>query len=289
MSAGQGRELKVSEAVAWARERLAEAGIEGARAEAELLVRASAGLSAEQLVVHPETIMRQESATRLESLTRRRARREPLAYVLGRTEFYSLSFVVTPGVVIPRPETETLVEAALGRLGDAAPALLVDVGTGSGAIAVALARERPPARVVAIDISPAALAVAGENCERHGVLQQVHPVCGDLLSAVGARADGIVANLPYIGQDEFAHLEPEVRDFEPREGLDGGEDGLHVIRRLSVQLLEHLADGGLAALEVGAGQAPEVAKLLAAEGLSRIEVVRDLAGIERVVLGWRAG
>jgi release factor glutamine methyltransferase len=233
--------------------------------------------------------MSQEAATRLESLTRRRARREPLSYVLGWTEFHSLSFSVTPAVVTPRPETEILVDAALSRVRDAGPMLFVDVGTGSGAIAVALARARPQARVVAIDISPAALAVAGENCGRHGVLKQVHRVCGDLLSGVGARADGIVANLPYIGRDEFPYLEPEVREFEPREGLDGGEDGLQVIRRLSVQLLEHLADGGLAALEVGAGQALEVAKLLAAEGLSRIEVVRDLAGIERVVLGWRAG
>ena len=215
--------------------------------------------------------------------------------MLGRAEFYSLAFRISTATIVPRPETEILVEAALQRASRQGAALAVDVGAGCGAIAIALAVHSPNLRVVAVDISRAALALAGRNCRLHGVGDRVARVQADLLSALGRPADFIVANLPYIRRDEFPSLQPEVRDFEPRAALDGGEDGLEVIRRLSVQLFDHLCPGGFAALEVGAGQAGEVANLLALARrpcgglarLERIEVIPDYAGIERVVIGWR--
>jgi release factor glutamine methyltransferase len=232
---------------------------------------------------------------RLEELTARRSAREPLAYVLGEVEFYSLTLRVTQCAIVPRPETEILVEAAVERARSCGARLAIDVGTGCGAIAVALARHSPALRVVATDISFEALLLARQNCERHELGNRVSLLCADLLAGVGGPADCIVANLPYVCGDEFAGLQPEVRDFEPRLGLDGGPDGLEVIRRLSVEVRAHLREGGFAALEVGAGQARlggqarEVARLLRAGRLSEIEVIADYAGIDRVVIGWRRG
>lgn len=214
-------------------------------------------------------------------------RGQPLPYLLGQAQFYGLPFRVTPAAIVPRPETEILVEAAMARAAAVGTALAVDVGTGCGAIAVTLAKHLPGMRVAAVDISLDALRLTRENCRTHQVEGRVAVVCGDLLARIRAQADCIVANLPYVRRGEFADLQPEVRDFEPRRALDGGEDGLAVIRRLSGQLWEHLRTGGFAGLEVGAGQAPEVEKLLQAGGLTGVEVIADYAGIERVVTGWR--
>jgi release factor glutamine methyltransferase len=282
-------EHTVGEAVRTVMRQLAEAGVDGPQLEAEILVREAAGLSKEQLLAHPERKLAPEAGRRLEGLAARRAAREPLAYILGRAEFFSLTFRVTPAAIVPRPETEILVEETVKRARGIGAKLLVDVGTGSGAIAVALAKELPEVRVVAVDVSREALQLTRENCARHGVLERVLLVGSDLLSALQLEADGIVANLPYVESEVLSQLQPEVRDFEPRVGLDGGYHGLEVIRRASAELATHLPRGGFAALEVGAGQAGEVANLLAAGRLDRIEVVRDYAGIERVVIGWRAG
>ncbi len=277
----------VASAIASVAGRLSQAGIERARAEAESLVRAAAGLTREALLLHPDAPISGDHARRLQDLAARRARREPLPYLLGHAEFYSLSFRVSPVAIVPRPETEALVEAAIERAGPRRACLAFDVGTGCGAIAVTLARHLPAVRVVATDLSRDALALARANCRRHGVERRVSLLCADLLASVRGPADFIVANLPYIATDEFAGLQPEVRDFEPRAALDGGHDGLGPIRRLSVQLSDHLSQGGFAALEVGAGHAPEAAKLLRAGRLSRVEIIADYAGIERVVIGWR--
>jgi len=277
----------VSAAVSEVARRLAAAGIQSARVEGELLVGEATGRSRESLVTHPEEPLTEEQAARLEELTNRRAGREPLAYVLGRTEFYSLRFLTTPAAIIPRPETEILAEAVIARA--EGPSFAVDVGTGCGALAVVLARELPALTVLGTDVSLDALRLARRNVRLHGVESRALLMAGDLLEPVGRPADIVVANLPYIRTDEFPALQPEVRDYEPRSALDGGEDGLALIRRLSVQLSDHLCPGGLAALEVGAGQAEEVANLLALGGLSVIEVVADYAGIERVVLGRRGG
>jgi len=279
----------IAEAVAEVAQRLAEAGVENPRLEAEILVRTAAGISHERLHAHPELALSPEARGTLAALTARRATREPLPYVLGEVEFYSLTFRVTPAAIVPRPETEILVEEAIRRAREIGARLLVDVGTGSGAIAVVLARELPEARVVAVDVSVEALRLTRGNAARHGVADRVLPVCSDLLCALNGEADAIIANLPYVESGVLSALQPEVRDFEPRGALDGGYDGLDVVRRFTAQLSSHLSRRGFAALEVGAGQAGEVAKLLTAGGLGRTEVVRDYAGIERVVIGRREG
>jgi len=279
----------VAEAAAEVARRLAEAGVENPRLEAEVLVRTAAGISHERLHAHPELVLSPNARDSLAALTARRARREPLPYVLGEVEFYSLTFRVTPAALVPRPETEILVEEAVRRAREFDARLLLDVGAGSGAIAVVLARELPGARVLAVDVSLEALRLTRENAARHGVADRVLLANGDLLSALDVEADAIVANLPYVESGVLSSLQPEVRDFEPRGALDGGYDGLEVVRRFAAQLSSHLSQRGFAALEVGAGQAGEVAELLAAGGLRRTEVVRDYAGIERVVIGRREG
>jgi release factor glutamine methyltransferase len=269
--------------------RLTNAGIERARAEAELIVRTASGVSAEGLIRDPDLQLSDDQLQRVDEWAARRAAREPLPYILGRWEFYSRVFQVSPAAIVPRPETELLAEAAIERASRTRASLAVDVGAGSGALGVTLAAESPGLRVVATDISLAALRLTARNVELHALGDRVFPVCCDLLAAVGRPVDCIVANLPYIARDDFAGLDPEVRDYEPRIALDGGMDGLGMIRRLSVQVCEHLHKGGFAALEVGAGQAEEAAKLLTCGGLCEIEVLPDLAGIERVVIGWRRG
>ena len=279
--------VTVERAIGSSAEQLSQAGIERPRAEAEALVAAASGLSRESLLLRPGTSLSPQQLDRLEALTVRRAARKPLPYVLGEVEFYSLALRASPSAIVPRPETEVLVEAAIARARSRRARLAVDVGTGGGAIAVALAHHLRGLRVVATDVSPEALRLAQANCERHALTGRVFLLCSDLLTAVRRPADCILANLPYVRSDEFQNLQPEVRDAEPRLGLDGGADGLALIRRLSAQLFDHLCDGGFAALEVGAGQAHEVAKLLRAGGLSEVEVIADYAGIDRVVVAWR--
>ena len=268
---------------------LSDAGIERPRAEAELIVRAAAGMRVEDLVRDPGFTLTESQLRQADDWAARRAAREPLPYLLGTTEFFSRTFLALPAAIVPRPETEVLAEAAIERARAIGASLAVDVGTGSGALAITLAHEVPGLTVVATDISMAALCLARRNVELHRVTAQAFPVCCDLLGAVGRPVNCVVANLPYIAHDDFPQLAPEVRDYEPRIALDGGLDGLGMIRRLSVQLCDHLHEGGFAALEVGAGQAGEVAKLLVAAGLADVEVLRDYAGIERVVIGWRRG
>lgn len=278
-----------AQAIARAARRLSDAAIARARAEAQSIVRHATGLSEEELLLHPEAALSPAQIACIDELVSRRAAREPLPYVLGWAEFYSRRFRVSPAAIVPRPETEILAEAAIARARAARAGLIADVGTGSGSLAVTLASELPAVRVVATDISTPALRLAAENARLHQVAEKVHLVCCDLLSGVGRPVECVVANLPYIASDDFAALEPEVREFEPRIALNGGSDGLGLIRRLSVQLSHHLNKGGFAALEVGAGQASAVAKLLERAGLGEIEVVADYGGIDRVVIGWRRG
>jgi release factor glutamine methyltransferase len=289
MAGRPGPRRSVSQAIAWCVTELAEAGVENTRLEAELLLEAAMARGRQWLFLHPDEGLTVQQQAHLSALLARRARREPLPYVLGRAEFYGLAFRVTPAAIVPRPETEILVEAAAARARATSAHLIADVGTGCGAIAVALSLQLPGLRVLALDLSLDALRLAGENCQRHRASDRVALICTDLLGAIHGQCDAVVANLPYVRSDEFARLQPEVRDCEPRLALDGGPDGLGVIRRLCVQLPQHLRPGGFAALEVGTGQAREVEKLLAAGGLEETEVVADYAGIERVVIGWSKG
>jgi release factor glutamine methyltransferase len=215
-----------------------------------------------------------------------------MAYVLGRCEFWGLTFEVTPEVLVPRPETEILVEQALQRLDvtteGSAGRTIVDVGTGSGCIAVSLAVERPRARVVATDLSPAALAVARRNAVRHGVEERVSLIQADLVGDVIRSADAIVSNPPYVPLRDRSALPPEVRDHEPARALYGGEDGLDVIRRLVAVAADRLAPGGWLLLEFGYGQDAAVRALMAASPFwTDVTVTPDLQGIPRVAAARR--
>lgn len=254
--------------------KLFAAGIPDARFEAEVLVRHHYGLTRAQVFAGAPVVC---NGSELGSLVARRCAREPLSYILGTREFMGHVFEVTPAVLVPRPETELLCELVIR---DAlAGEHVVDVGTGSGCIALSIALARPDLPVTGLDVSPAALAVAARNRARLSV--PVALVRGSLTSAVG-RAAVVVANLPYIPSEDIEHLEPEVRDGEPRLALDGGADGLDLVRALVQDCAVRLRPR-LLLLEVMVGQAPTVARLAAGQGASS-QVKRDLAGIERVVV-----
>jgi release factor glutamine methyltransferase len=272
---------------------LADAGCDTPRLDAELLLASALRVGRSRLVIDRDEALDAADAVRFAGLVRRRADREPVAYILGVREFRRLSLRVDPRVLIPRPETELLVEVGLSL---PRAARVVDVGTGSGAVALALADERPDLSVVGVDASEGAIALARSNAERLGL--DVEFVVGDLLARAGSvvaetrdrpagdtHHDAILANLPYV--PEGAALPPEVIRYEPAEAVFGGPDGLDVIRRL----VGAVRDGGaasLVALEVGFDQADAVASLLADAGFGSVERLRDLAGHERVVVGRRA-
>ncbi|MBN1811881.1 MAG: peptide chain release factor N(5)-glutamine methyltransferase [Anaerolineae bacterium] len=248
--------------------------------EAEILLAHVLDASRATLLAHPERILTANHLTDYRTLTRRRASGYPLPYLTGHVEFYGLEFEVTPEVLVPRPETETLVDLALARR----PATIVDVGTGSGCIAVALAVHLPQASVCAIDLSPAALAAARRNVERHGVAERVRLIVGDVLSPRPSPAELIVSNPPYISTGDCASLPVSVRDHEPRLALDGGPGGLTIVQRLLAQAPAVLNPGGAILVEIGAGQGE------AADNLARtyfpqaaIRVHPDLAGRDRVL------
>ena len=262
-------------------------GIEGGRLDAELLLSDTLKLDRVGLYLNYD---RPLSAMELESFraaVARRAKREPLQYIRAQAEFWSLPFTVSPAVLIPRSDTEVLVEEALKRI--AGPGRILDVGTGSGAIAIAIAHERPEARVEAVDLSPEALAVARGNAEANGVAERVTLSQGDLRQLQGAGYDLVVSNPPYIPSADLAALMPEVREFEPLLALDGGADGLSAYRLLAAQARALLKPGGWLLLEVGIGQAEAVTELLRAAGLVEIFTRADYAGVARVVGGQSPG
>jgi release factor glutamine methyltransferase len=255
-----------------------------ARRDAELLLMRAAGRDRAWLMTHPEAELTPAQIAELESWIARRARREPIQHILGETEFYGLTFTVTPHVLIPRPETEHLVEAALEKIPPHAAVRVCDVGTGSGCIAVALAMERPRAEVKALDLSPSALQVARENAERHGMTERVRLVESALLDGVrGERFDVVVSNPPYVPEDEV--LEPQVQDWEPHDALFAGADGLEVYRRLIPQAWEALIPGGWLLMEIGHGQREALARLL--ENWHDVRFKDDLQGIPRVAIARR--
>jgi release factor glutamine methyltransferase len=267
----------------WTADYFAGRGLDAPRLDAELLLAATLGLDRVGLYVNFERPLQAGELAAYRERVRRRAGREPLAYILGQTEFWSLPLKVTPDVLIPRPETELLVEEALPRLSGRQQVL--DVGTGSGALAIALAHERQELTVTAIDISPAALAVAADNARSNGVAERIRFVQHDLGQLPPGPFDLIVANPPYIPSRELATLMPEVRDFEPQLALDGGVDGLDAYRALARQAGAILTAAGWLLVEVGSGQAAAVKELFAGAGLTESFAARDLAGIERVVGG----
>lgn len=277
----------IGAAIDGAVERLGLSGVGSPRLDAELLLADVLGLGRAALLARRPEPLPPAALAPFEARVARRAAREPVAYILGRQEFYGLEFEVTRDVLIPRPETELLVDEALGFLRERPAGLVVDVGTGSGCLAVTIAVHVPQVRVVAVDASAAALEVARRNARRHAVAGQVELRQGDLLSEVAGPADLIVANLPYVSTEEVETLMPDVRLYEPRLALDGGAgDGTGLIRTLVAQAVGRLAPGGLLLLEVAAGQAARVADLLRSAGaFSDVSTRRDLAGLERMVRG----
>lgn len=257
-----------------------------ARRDAELLLRRAVGKDRAWLLAHPNAEMTAEQQAQFDAWVERRAHHEPVQYILGEQEFYGLVLKVTPSVLIPRPETEHLVEAVLDRAPRNAKLRICDVGTGSGAIAVALAHALPGAQVTAVDWSPAALAIARENAERHNVADRVRFLESDLLSAVaGERFDVVVSNPPYVAADE--ELEPQVREWEPHAALFAGKTGLEVYERLIPQAWDALVSGGWLMLEIGHGQSGALAEFLRA--WKDVEFTADLQGIPRVAIARRGG
>ena len=259
---------------------------ERARADAELLVRHALDRSRAWLIAHADEPLPAADAHRLQPMLRRRLHGEPIQYILGQAHFHGLTLAVTPAVLIPRPETELLVTRVLDFLRPGLPAAphLLDIGTGSGAIAIAIAAAHPDAAITAIDLSPAALAVAAQNAQRHGVANRITFRESDLYSALdGQRFHGIVSNPPYVPLADAASLAVEVRDHEPSLALFAGDDGLAIYRRLIPAARSHLHPGGLLALEIGFGQHSPVAALLAASGFQQIEILPDYQQIPRIL------
>lgn len=266
----------------WTAEYFKDNGIESSRLEAELLLAATLGLDRVGLYVNFERPLDADESAAFRERVRRRAQREPLQYILGETEFWSLTFNVDPAVLVPRADTEVLVEEALMRVEGAARVL--DVGTGSGAIAIALAHEKPEILVTALDCSEPALEVARSNARRNGVADRVICLAGDLAALPTGPFEMVVSNPPYIPTKDWQELMPEVRDHEPRLALDGGGDGLEAYRQLASQVCRILIPGGWLLVEVGIGQAKEVSALFKAAGLKEISQRDDYAGISRVVI-----
>jgi release factor glutamine methyltransferase len=284
----QGETWTVGRLLTWTTDYLKKSGAENPRLDAEVLLAAARQCERIALYTAFEEIVPDDVRGTFRGLVKRRAEGTPVAYLVGKREFYSLSLRVTPDVLIPRPETEFVVIAALDALkaAGAKSPLVADVGAGSGAIAIAIAKHASESRVVAIDISPAALAVAQQNATDHQVAERMDFIAGDLLAAIPAerKFDLIASNLPYVTEAEFAELAPAVRNHEPRLALVGGEQGTELIECLIPQAAQRLKPGGLLILEISPMIADRVIDLFAADGhFEPATAVKDLAGHVRVV------
>jgi release factor glutamine methyltransferase len=260
---------------------LADVGIDTARLDAEVLLAHACGVSRAALIAGLNVDA--DAAGEFRRLIARRATRAPLAYIIGRKEFFSLDFEVTPAVLIPRPETETLAAAALEFLAARRDPRVLDIGTGSGAIAIAIAANAPAAKIIATDISEEALQVARRNAIRHRCADRIDFIAADLFPDSASRFDLIVSNPPYVAEADLETLQPEIRLYEPRVALAFGVDGLDLFRRIATASRSRLNPDGAVMVEIGAGQATEVEALFRRAGFSNIDAIRDLARIDRVI------
>ncbi|MDP6711692.1 MAG: peptide chain release factor N(5)-glutamine methyltransferase [Nitrospinaceae bacterium] len=276
----------------WSIDRLTQAGVDSPRMEAEVLLAGALGFGREEIYRRPERILNEDEKSVSRDFVGRRVRREPVAHILGHREFWSLDFKITPDVLIPRPETETLIETLLklqAKLNAEASTgqvrRLLDIGTGSGIIAVVAAREITDCRVTATDLSPDALAVARENADTHDVSDQINFIQGDLFAEVPETLyDFIVSNPPYIETKRLPDLMPDVRNFEPTAALDGGVDGLDFYRRIISKASDYLKEGGWLVFEIDETQAEAVSRLFCAEDkYETVNVTKDYSGYDRVV------
>ena len=273
--------------------RLSAAGLDCARQDTLRLLAAAMGTDGLSLYIEPRRPVDAAQTARFHVLVNRRVQHEPVQHILGFEEFHGLRIAVTPEVLIPRPETEGLVERALELLADRPGALVADIGTGSGAIACALAAARPDLEVLAVDQSLGALVVASDNVRGLGLSGRVRLLAGDLfgpLASLGGSLDMIVANPPYIPTGTISTLPVEVERFEPHLALDGGPDGTRILRRIIAEAAGFLRPSGWLVMEIGEEHAGPLASLMAAEGFSRIGARRDLRGVERYIEGrWADG
>jgi release factor glutamine methyltransferase len=273
-------------------QRLHGAGIDSARLDAELLLGWALGMSREDLIVAAARNLSLAESDRYEDLLKRRLNREPLAYITGQQEFWSLDFIVSSDVLVPRPETELLVEIALKELANLADTKLpriLELGTGSGAISVAIATESPQAQIVASEISPAALAIARRNACRHGVSKAIRFLQGDLFTALDQEHENdfdlVVSNPPYIPRGEISNLEAEVSRWEPRAALDGGVDGLDFYRLIAEEAPDYLRQGGVVAVEIGATMGSSVLALFRdSAAYLDTQLHQDYSGRDRVIV-----
>jgi len=247
--------------------------------DARLLLQAAANVSHEDIIAAPERHLSAEALAQFEAFVTRRLAHEPVSRILGYRDFYGRSFRLTPDVLDPRPDTETLIDAALALI--TPRSRLLDLGTGSGIIAVTLLAERPDTTGVATDLSPEALAVARSNAERHGVISRLQLRQGSWFAPVSGRFDLILSNPPYIPASDIPGLAADVRDHDPLAALSGGLDGLEAYRAIARHAGAHLNPGGHVLVEIGAGQADDVSALFAAAGLHNVERFQDLGGHDR--------
>jgi len=284
--------MTLSEFISAATRALEAVGIESGRLEAELLLCTALGVDRKKLFLETKSQLSAADLARANELLELRKTRFPLQYIMGTIEFLGLSFSVKPGVFIPRPETETLVEEARKILGGLESPAILEIGTGSGVVVVTLAVLFPGATVYATDVSPLAIAVGSENAGRHGVAGRVSFLLRDVRSPAGNESrecsvDMIVSNPPYIPGPEIPFLEPEVSKYEPREAQDGGLDGLDLVRAIAGRSRDFLKPGGWLLLEIGAGQAESAAGIVASAGLASVRIVKDLAGRDRVLVAMK--
>jgi len=277
--------LTVQAWVARAAELLGAAGVDEPRFEARLLLAAAAGWSAETALGHRSESLPEDIVQRADSMLERRRQRQPVSQILGTREFWGLEFEVTPEVLDPRPDSETVVTTALGCIGDcAAPLRILDLGTGTGCLLLALLSELPNARGLGVDVSSAAAQVAQANATRLELADRARFVVGNWGEGLSGAFDVILANPPYVPSAEIAGLQPEVARWEPRIALDGGADGLDGYRKLALQIARLLSEDGFAAVEIGWDQAAAIQTLCAGSGLAVRNCARDLAGRDRCLV-----
>lgn len=278
--------MNIADALKKAADILENAGVADPRREAASLLALALDKPNTFLIAHPEHELTDAEKIRFESFTARREKREPFQYIAGRQEFYGLDFEVTPAVLIPRPETEILVEQAireLSKLSKLSKLSFLEIGVGSGCISVSILASVPTATAVATDISPEALAVARRNAERNGVADRLVLKQGDLFAGVSEKFHMIVSNPPYIPDADLARLQPEVRDYEPHNALFSGTDGLRIISRIINEAPEHLISGGLLLMEIGFGQAKKLGAYFDPSIWHEPEFLWDLQDIKRIV------
>lgn len=275
----------INDALCTASEQFAEAGIDTPALDARVILSHVMGKGRTYLMAHSEDILTCDQKSRFESCVKRRAKREPVAYITNTKQFYAHDFYVDETVLIPRPETELLVETTLKKL-PIRPSTVCEIGAGSGAVSTTIALANPSVHIIATDISAAALKVAAKNMEMHNVSDRVELRHGDNTSPLSdyeGRLDAIITNPPYIPSAGIPALQPEVAEYEPKGALDGGKDGLDFYRLFIPESIKYLSRGGFIAMEMGKGQHVEIEKLCNLAGFIDIKIKKDLAGIERAI------